>query len=84
MLLVFFVSAVFHEVLVSVPLHVFKLYAFWGMVAQLPLIAVTNVITRKIPESQLGNFIFWVSFTVVGQPLCLMLYFNAIYEEESP
>jgi len=83
MLVVFFLSAFFHELLVSVPLHVFKLYAFLGMMGQIPLIWITNVIHRKIPESQIGNFIFWISFTVVGQPLCLMMYFRVILENNT-
>ena len=33
-LMVFFVSAVFHEVLVGVPLHMLRLWSFWGLMAQ--------------------------------------------------
>lgn len=32
--MVFFISAVFHEVLVGVPLHMLRLWAFWGLMAQ--------------------------------------------------
>lgn len=32
--MVFFVSAVFHEVLVGVPLHMLRLWAFWGLMMQ--------------------------------------------------
>lgn len=32
--MVFFISAVFHEVLVGVPLHMLRLWAFWGLMMQ--------------------------------------------------
>lgn len=34
LLVSFFLSAVFHEVLIAVPLHRIKGYAFWGMMGQ--------------------------------------------------
>lgn len=41
----------------------------------MPLIALTNWIARKVPaKSRLGNVLFWVTFCVVGQPMCIMLY----------
>jgi len=78
MFLVFFVSAVAHEVLVSVPCHTNSLYAFWGMMAQVPLIALTGMIDKYNKGSQIGNFIFWISFCIVGQPLCILLYFMEV------
>lgn len=30
----FFVSAVFHELLVGVPLHMLRLWSFWGIMLQ--------------------------------------------------
>jgi len=74
----FLISAVFHELLVSVPLHVFRLYAFFGMLGQIPLIYLTNLIHKKLPGSQIGNIIFWVAFTILGQPICLMMYAKVI------
>lgn len=32
--MVFFISAIFHEVLVGVPLHMLRLWAFWGLMLQ--------------------------------------------------
>jgi len=71
----FFVSAVFHELLVSVPCHTFRLWAFFGMMAQLPLVKVTAMLDKRMKGSQIGNQIFWISFCIVGQPLCVLLYF---------
>jgi hypothetical protein len=41
-LVVFLISAVFHELLVSVPLGMFRMWAFAAMVMQLPLAVVTD------------------------------------------
>lgn len=76
--LTFFVSAVFHELLVSVPCHTFRLWSFFGMMAQLPLVHITAAIDKRLKGSQLGNMLFWVSFCVVGQPLCVLLYFAQV------
>mmetsp|Transcript_17534 Transcript_17534/g.70436 ORF Transcript_17534/g.70436 Transcript_17534/m.70436 type:complete len:130 (-) Transcript_17534:846-1235(-) len=77
MVVVFLVSAAVHELLVSVPCHFVRLWAFLGMMAQIPLIALTNWIYDKLPsKSRVGNYLFWVSFCIIGQPACLMLYFH--------
>lgn len=53
--------------------------AFAGMMFQIPLIALTEVITRikGLGGPTAGNVIFWVSFVLVGQPLAALLYFFA-------
>jgi len=72
---VFIFSAAFHELLVSVPCHVFRFWAFLGMMAQLPLVWITGLIDERLKGSRIGNVIFWISFCIVGQPLCVLLYF---------
>ena len=49
------------------------------MLMQLPLIHITMPLGRsKTPMSKLiGNAIFWVSFTVLGQPFAALMYFYA-------
>lgn len=70
---VFFVSAIFHELLVSVPVHTFRFWAFMGFMGNIPLI----IITRKFLQgSQIGNVIFWISFCFLGQPLAIVLYYG--------
>jgi diacylglycerol O-acyltransferase-1 len=78
-LIVFVISAVLHEVLVGVPTHNVIGVAFVGMMAQLPLIWLTRPIERMGSKTgrMVGNCIFWISFTVVGQPLAALLYFYA-------
>jgi len=73
-LFVFFISAVMHEMLVSVPFHMVRPWSFIGMMMQIPLVAVTKFLYRKFPGSSIGNMIFWLSFCVIGQPMAIMLY----------
>ena len=77
-LLSFLVSAVMHEMLVSVPFHTLQLYAFWGMVAQVPLIWLTKWIVRKLKQPVWSNCVFWVVFLMFGQPLLILLYTHAV------
>lgn len=73
---VFFISAVFHEVLVGVPLHMVRLWAFWGLMAQVPLMIVTEWLKNKLKNDRIGNIVFWISFCFVGQPLAMTLYYH--------
>jgi len=72
---VFIFSAVFHELLISVPFHMLRLYAFFGMAAQIPLIFITKRLDKTFNNPQIGNVIFWVSFVIVGQPMGVLLYY---------
>ncbi|KAJ4292291.1 hypothetical protein N0V88_005923 [Collariella sp. IMI 366227] len=76
---VFFVSAVLHELLVGAPTHNLIGVAFMGMFLQLPLIAMTAPLERNKSANGklLGNVTFWVTFTIFGQPLAALLYFYA-------
>lgn len=73
-LAVFLLSAILHEVAVSIPFHMIRPWSFLGMMMQLPLVAITKFLYKKQPGSSLGNLIFWVSFCVVGQPVAVLLY----------
>ncbi|KAF2836698.1 diacylglycerol acyltransferase DGAT2 [Patellaria atrata CBS 101060] len=78
-ILVFVFSGVLHELLVGVPTHNVIGVAFAGMVLQIPLIALTDGISkiRGMGGKVAGNVVFWVSFCLVGQPLAALLYFWA-------
>ena len=76
LLTVFFISAVFHEVLIGVPCHLASGWAFWGMLLQAPLMLVTSWANKFFKNEQLGNIIFWIIFCVLGQPTCLLLYYT--------
>ncbi|PSC71143.1 Diacylglycerol O-acyltransferase 1 [Micractinium conductrix] len=75
-LAVFFISAVFHEILVGVPLHMLRLWAFWGLMAQVPLMIITEWLKARLRSDRAGNVVFWVSFCFVGQPLAMILYYH--------
>eukprot|EP01027_Heterolobosea_sp_BB2_P007061 GEZU01010562.1.p2 GENE.GEZU01010562.1~~GEZU01010562.1.p2 ORF type:complete len:144 (+),score=27.26 GEZU01010562.1:26-433(+) len=69
---VFFVSAIFHEFIISVPFRNLKLLAFWGMMAQMPLSFLTRQYTKGKP---LGNVIFWLSI-MFGHTNCVLIYYR--------
>ena len=72
---VFVISAVFHEYLVSVPLKMFRLWAFGGMLMQIPL----GVITGKILKGgRAGNIVVWLSL-ILGQPMAILMYVHDWY-----
>ena len=77
-LISFLLSAIAHELLVAVPLHTVKLYAFFGMLAQVPLIYLTRWIVRKYKQPVWSNCVFWFVFLVFGQPLLILLYAHAV------
>ncbi|CAG0883091.1 unnamed protein product [Darwinula stevensoni] len=71
---VFFLSAFFHEYLVSVPLRIFKVWAFTGMMSQLPLSQLSLWIEKKF-GGRWANVMVWAS-VILGQPLCIMMYYH--------
>ncbi|KAJ2664054.1 hypothetical protein IWW48_001066 [Coemansia sp. RSA 1200] len=72
----FFISAIMHELLFGIPTHCLKGYSFVGMMMQIPLIQLTQLLVKwRGPESGLGNAVFWISFCIVGQPLGVVQYY---------
>eukprot|EP00271_Cylindrocystis_brebissonii_P019956 TRINITY_DN6383_c0_g1_i2.p1 TRINITY_DN6383_c0_g1~~TRINITY_DN6383_c0_g1_i2.p1 ORF type:complete len:336 (-),score=61.81 TRINITY_DN6383_c0_g1_i2:2021-3028(-) len=76
---VFFLSAVFHEILVGIPCHVVRLWAFLGIIFQIPLVVLTNFLLQKFKQPMVGNMLFWFFFCIVGQPICLLLYYHDVH-----
>lgn len=72
--MVFFISAFFHEYLLSAPLKAFKIWAFLAMMLQIPMCCVSSQIERHF-GSKWGNVVVWASI-IVGQPLCIMIYYH--------
>ena len=71
---VFFVSAIFHELIISIPFHTIKAWAFTAMMVQMPL----SFLTKKYCKgSQLGNIIFWSSF-MFGQSNVVISFYYAV------
>ena len=74
MLVVFATSAFFHEYLISVPLRIFKIWGFLGMMVQAPLFPVSTLVEKKIGP-RMGNVFVWISL-IIGQPLGVMMYYH--------
>jgi len=73
--IVFCVSAFFHEYLVSVPLKMFRIWAFSGMLFQLPFAMLVSKIENY---PQWSNTAVWLSL-IIGQPLCILMYYHDYY-----
>ncbi|XP_016467035.1 diacylglycerol O-acyltransferase 1 isoform X1 [Nicotiana tabacum] len=78
MLISFFVSAVFHELCIAVPCRLFKFWAFFGIMFQIPLVILTNFLQNKFKSSNVGNMTFWCFFCILGQPMCALLYYHDV------
>uniref|UniRef100_A0A7N6B9K2 O-acyltransferase n=1 Tax=Anabas testudineus TaxID=64144 RepID=A0A7N6B9K2_ANATE len=71
---VFLVSAFFHEYLVSVPLKMFRMWAFMGMMAQVPLAWFVG----RFLTGNYGNAAVWLSL-IIGQPVAVLMYVHDYY-----
>ncbi|XP_042005548.1 diacylglycerol O-acyltransferase 1A-like isoform X2 [Salvia splendens] len=82
-LIAFLVSAIFHELCVAVPCHIFKFWAFSGVMLQVPLVIVTNYLQDKFKNSMVGNMMFWCFFCIFGQPMCVLLYYRDLMNRKA-
>ena len=48
---------------------------FWWS-TQVPLLFLTEYIKKKAKSDQIGNFVFWITFCIFGQPMAIMLYYH--------
>ncbi|KAK3086905.1 hypothetical protein FSP39_025261 [Pinctada imbricata] len=71
---VFGASAFFHEYLVSVPLRMFRVWAFMGMFGQVPM----AYFTAKYLHGKSGNVIVWLTL-ILGQPIVIFAYVHDYY-----
>lgn len=77
---VFAVSGVAHEYVISISTKKLTGWFFVSMLFQVPLIRVTEAFKRRLP--QLSNFFFWATFCVIGQPSVILLYYRSLYLKE--
>ncbi|XP_033754870.1 diacylglycerol O-acyltransferase 1-like isoform X2 [Pecten maximus] len=73
-ILVFAMSAFFHEYLVSVPLRMFRIWAFMAMLGQVPLAQFVN----KYIHGKYANMVVWLSL-ILGQPIAIFCYVHDYY-----
>jgi len=71
-LICFLISAFFHEFVLAVPFGKVKGWAFFGILAQIPLIYITEPWKS---HHYVGNIIFWFSI-VLGQPFLVLMYYR--------
>ncbi|EPS70137.1 diacylglycerol acyltransferase, partial [Genlisea aurea] len=83
LIIAFVVSAVFHELCIAVPCHIFKFWAFIGIMFQVPLVIVTKYLQNKFQSSMVGNMMFWCFFCIVGQPMCVLLYYHDLMNRKA-
>nr|XP_023667676.1 diacylglycerol O-acyltransferase 1 isoform X1 [Paramormyrops kingsleyae] len=79
---VFLMSAFFHEYLVSVPLKMFRLWAFMGMMAQPHLTFLIQIplawFVGRFLRGNYGNAAVWISL-IIGQPIAVLMYVHDYY-----
>jgi diacylglycerol O-acyltransferase-1 len=78
---VFAISGIFHEVCIGVPCHMLRCWAFLGIMLQVPLVFLTNYLHKRFHNSMVGNMVFWFFFCIVGQPMCLLLYYHDVVND---
>ncbi|EGR28876.1 hypothetical protein IMG5_167290 [Ichthyophthirius multifiliis] len=76
--LVFTLSAILHEWIISGALGIIGYHAFIAVWIQAPVIIISKQLTKylKIQNSELGNCIFWISFIFIGQPTAIFIYYE--------
>ncbi|CAH8437539.1 unnamed protein product [Dicrocoelium dendriticum] len=75
-IVVFFISAVLHEFLISVPLKMPRMWAFLCMFGQIPYAALVNWLFPK--GGPWGNLAVWITL-IIGQPMAMLFYFHDYY-----
>ena len=75
-LTIFFISALAHEYIISVAMMRLSVWAFLAMFLQFFFIIFEKFYLKlfKLGDSQIGNFGFWISFCIVGQPALIVIY----------
>ncbi|XP_004837789.2 diacylglycerol O-acyltransferase 1 isoform X2 [Heterocephalus glaber] len=71
---VFLASAFFHEYVLSIPLRMFRLWAFTAMMAQVPLAWIVG----PFFQGNYGNAAVWLTL-IIGQPMAVLMYVHDYY-----
>ena len=48
----------------------------WCCFVQVPLVFITESLKKWAHSDHYGNVIFWVTFCMIGQPTCMILYYH--------
>ncbi|CAN6457044.1 unnamed protein product [Victoria cruziana] len=82
LVIAFLLSALFHELCVGIPCHIFTMWAFIGIMFQVPLVIITSYLQHKFQNNMVGNMIFWCFFSILGQPMCVLLYYHDLMNQK--
>lgn len=44
------------------------------LLLQVPLISITESIRQRLKSDTWGNYVFWLTFCIIGQPVSLLMY----------
>ncbi|UJR09781.1 hypothetical protein I4U23_014007 [Adineta vaga] len=75
-LVVFAISAFFHEYLISVPLRMIRPWSFLAMMVQLPMGMVVQRVKHE--NKTYGNIAVWISLILI-QPIAILLYIQDLF-----
>ncbi|KDO53213.1 hypothetical protein CISIN_1g010418mg [Citrus sinensis] len=65
LLIAFTVSAIFHELCIAVPCHIFKFWAFIGIMFQVPLVLITNYLQNRFRNSMVSFYFCHYPFNLI-------------------
>lgn len=72
----FLISGIAHEIVIALAFKKLSGLFFFGMVAQIPLIYISEIVKRRFPR--FANIFFWIGFCAIGQPMLLLLFYRSI------
>jgi diacylglycerol O-acyltransferase-1 len=75
--IIFVVSAIGHEYVISCAVGATSYWIFFGMLAQFFVIGIEKRFFKvfNLQNSPFGNFSFWISFCILGQPTLIFSYY---------
>ena len=62
--------------LLQVPLVMMTAALLLLPLLQVPLIMMTDALRKKLNRDDWGNYVFWITFCVVGQPVSVLMYYH--------
>ncbi|ORD94521.1 DGAT1 [Enterospora canceri] len=77
--LCFLISGIMHEYVLSMTMRRPCGLFFAVMILQLPFLIVSDFVQKY--SRNLGNYFFWVNFSIIGQPVVLILIFRSVYNQ---
>ncbi|VAI77564.1 unnamed protein product [Triticum turgidum subsp. durum] len=68
---------------VSLNIHLYHLTDVHVCRSQIPLLFLTKYLQEKFKNTMVGNMIFWFFFSIVGQPMCVLLYYHDVMNRQA-